>query len=99
MASRTMSHTIRKRPVQRIRKSYSLSSESVEFLETLRRARHARSVSSVLEEVLQTARCEEARTTLDRSVVDYYDSLSKEESREQVAWGKFASWEFPKEDP
>lgn len=32
---------------------------------------------------------------VDRAVVDYYSSLSSEESEEQARWGKFALDEFP----
>lgn len=70
-----MSRTARKRTDRKTKKSYSLSSESVEFLETLRKKRHALSVSSVLEELLEAARRAHTKTALDRSVVDYYSSL------------------------
>jgi hypothetical protein len=70
----------------------------VEFLEALQKKRHAPSVSSVLEELLQAARREQASAALDKSVVDYYSSLSKEESREHAGWGDFALREFPTKD-
>jgi hypothetical protein len=93
-----MSRTLRKRTDRKTKKSYSLSSESVEFLEMLLKKRHAPSVSAVLEEILQAARRADARSALDRSVVGYYASLSREESRELASWGDFALREFPNED-
>jgi hypothetical protein len=93
-----MSHTIRERPHRKAKKSFTLSPESVEFLETLCKKRHALSVSAVLEELLQTSRREQARTALGRSVADYYSSLSSEESEEHARWGDFALREFPNEE-
>jgi hypothetical protein len=54
-------------------------------------------VSSVLEEILQAARREEARARADRGIADYYSSLSDAEEREQTEWGEFAVREFAKE--
>lgn len=98
ISGRNMPRTIRKHADRKTKKSYSLSSESVEFLEALRKKRHAHSVSSVLEELLEAARHAQARAALDRSVVDYYASLSKEESGEHASWGDFALREFPSQD-
>jgi len=48
-------------------KSYSLSPESVDFLETLRKKRRARSVSFVLEEILQAVRAKPKRNRRARA--------------------------------
>jgi len=85
-------------PEQRkAKKSYTLSSESVAFLETTRKKRRAPSVSSVLEEILQTVRRKQERAAIERAVADYYTSLSPEEAEEQTEWGEFALREFPSE--
>jgi hypothetical protein len=68
--------------------------ESVQFLETLRKRRRARSISLVLEDLLQAARREQERAALDKAVSDYYTSLSHEEAEEQTKWGEFALREF-----
>ena len=34
---------------------------------------------------------------IDRSVTEYYNSLSGEEAQELAEWGEFAMREFPKE--
>lgn len=85
-----MSHTIRK-----AKKSYTLSQESVAFLESVRRKRRAPSASSVLEDILQTARRGHRRKTLDQAVANYYDGLSRGDAEEQALWGDLALREFP----
>jgi len=44
-----MNRTTHRKPVLKAKKSYTLSPESVDFLEALRKKRRARSISSVLE--------------------------------------------------
>jgi hypothetical protein len=79
------------------KRSYTLSPESVAFLEGLRKRRRAASTSSVLEEIVQAARRRGARAAIEKSVSDYYSSLSAEEMREQSEWGEFAMSQFPDE--
>jgi hypothetical protein len=79
------------------KKSYTLSPESVAFLETLRKRRRAASTSSVLEEILQSVRRQQERASIERSVSAYYSSLSDKEVAEQSEWGEFALREFPGE--
>jgi hypothetical protein len=92
-----MIHTSRKRTGTKAKKSYTLSPESVAFLEAMRKRRRASSVSSVLEEILQVARREQGKAALERAVSDYYASLSQEEAEEQTNWGEFALREFSSE--
>lgn len=82
---------------KKAKKSFTISSESVQFLELLCKQKKALSVSAVLEGILQTARRETRNTQLEQSVDDYYSSLSSTEMEEQVNWGKFALSEFPNE--
>ena len=90
-------HTKRKRPMRKARKTFTLSPEVVEFLETVCKRRRAPSVSSVLEEILQKARREENNAKLEKAVGSYYDSLSDGEQQERRDWGQFALREFPTE--
>ena len=83
-------HTKRKRPMRKARKTFTLSPEVVEFLETVCKRRRAPSVSSVLEDILQAARREESNAKLEKAVGSYYDSLSDGEQQEQRDWGQFA---------
>jgi len=82
---------------RKAKKSYTLSPESVEFLEAMRKRRRAPSVSSILEEILQAARREQGKAAIERAVSDYYASLSPYDVKEQADWGEFAMREFPKE--
>ncbi|MGB6940809.1 MAG: hypothetical protein WBE37_00265 [Bryobacteraceae bacterium] len=86
-----------KKTDRKAKKSYTLSPESVAFLETLRKRRRAASISSVLEEILQAVRRQQERAGIEKSVFAYYTSLSDQEVAEQAQWGEFALSEFPKE--
>jgi hypothetical protein len=83
---------------RKAKKSYTLSPESVAFLEAVRRKRRAGSISAVLEEILQAVRRENERASVELAVADYYGSLSTEEAKEQAEWGEFSLHEFPYED-
>jgi hypothetical protein len=83
---------------RKVKKSYTLSPESVAFLEAMRKKRRAGSVSAILEEILQAVRREHERAPVELAVGDYYGSLSTEEAKEQAQWGEFALREFPFED-
>ena len=91
--SRTESKSDRK-----AKKSYTLSPEIVEFLEAVRKKRHAESVSAILEEILQNVRREHQRASVERAVADYYSSLSDSEVEEHARWGEFALAQFPSEE-
>jgi len=91
-----MNRIISKTP-RKAKKSFTLSSETVAFLERMRTKRKAESVSSILEEILQAVRRQHERASVERAVKGYYDSLSKEEATELSQWGEFALREFPGE--
>jgi hypothetical protein len=86
-----------KQAQRKAKKSYTLSPESVAFLETVRKRRRAASISAVLEEILQAVRRAQERASIEKSVSDYYSSLSDTELQEQAQWGEFALSEFPSE--
>ena len=92
-----MKRTTHRQTGRKAKKSYTLSPESVNFLETLRRKRRARSISFVLEEILQAARREAEMAKINQSVTAYYDSLSDEEAEDLSQWGEFALSQFPTE--
>jgi hypothetical protein len=77
------------------KKSYTLSPETVAFLEAVRKQRHAESVSAILEDILQKVRREQERASIERAVEDYYSSLTQTDLREQARWGEFGLREFP----
>jgi hypothetical protein len=83
--------------VRKPKKSYTLSSESIQFLEAIRKRKRTHSTSAVLEETLQTVRRSAQKRAVEKAVADFYDSLSDEETKEQGRWGEFAFGEFPNE--
>jgi len=83
---------------RKAKKSYTLSPESVAFLEAMRKKQRSASISAILEEILQAVRREHDRAAVDRGVTDYYGSLSAQESAEQAEWGELALCEFPNEE-
>lgn len=86
------------RPAPKAKKSYTLSLETVAFLEMMRKKRRAASVSSILEEIVQAARREQELASIERGVKEYYDSLSADEISEQSQWGDLALRNFPDEE-
>jgi hypothetical protein len=89
--------TATKKPLRKAKKSYTLSPESVEFLEAIRKKRRTHSTSAVLDEILQTIRRGQKRKAIEKAVADFYDSLSSDEIEEHARWGEFALGEFPNE--
>jgi hypothetical protein len=80
---------------RKAKKSFTLSLESVAFLDAMRRKRRARSASSVLEDILRNVRDEQEKSAVEKTITDYYSSLTTEEVKEQTRWGDFAVREFP----
>ena len=80
---------------RKAKKSFTLSPESVAFLDAMRKKRRARSTSSVLEEILRNVRDEQEKSAVEKTIADYYSSLTTEEAKEQARWGDFALREFP----
>jgi hypothetical protein len=77
------------------KKTFSLSRESVRYLESLRNEKRAESVSSVLEELIRQQREAKEMERVSASISSYYDSLSDEEVSRDKAWGEFAESQFP----
>jgi hypothetical protein len=97
MKGRIVMPTSTPRVPRKAKKSYTLSPESIAFLETLRKRRRAASISSVLEGILQAVRRQEERAKIEKSVDAYYSSLSDQEAAEHAEWGDFATSEFLRE--
>lgn len=83
---------------RKAKRSYTLSPESVKFLEGLRKQRGASSISAILDEILQEMRRKEKRAVTECAIGEYYDSLSGDEVKQDAQWGEFAFGEFPAED-
>ena len=83
---------------RKTKKSYTLSHESIVFLENVSKKRRGVSVSSVLDEMIQNALREQERQSLGQAVEAYYSGLSNQEAQELEEWGDFAMSQFPAED-
>lgn len=80
------------------KRSFTLSRENVAFLEARRKQRRAASVSAVLEKILDAARAEQQKASLDQAITRYYSNLTVGEAEEQAAWGDFSTREFSKRE-
>jgi hypothetical protein len=80
------------------KKTFSLSRESVRYLESLRKEHQSASVSSVLEEMIRQQQQAREMERISASVSHYYDTLTDEQMAEDRAWGEFAETQFPTED-
>jgi len=89
--------TVERKTALKAKRSFTLSPESIDFLEALRKKRQSHSTSAVLEEILQSVRRGQEKRTVERAVEDFYDSVPGEETEEQARWGEFAMGEFPNE--
>ena len=83
---------------RKAKKTFSLSRQSVMFLESLRKEKRSKSVSSILEEIIRQQQQTKEMERISASVTRYYDSLSPEEIAENRAWGDFAATQFPTEE-
>jgi len=79
------------------RRSFTLSQESVTFLEVEKRHRRATSLSAVLDEILRSKRQESEREKLNAAVAAYYDSCPEAQLAEDEKWGEFAESQLPTE--
>ena len=80
---------------RKTKRTFSLSRDSVKYLEDLRKRKGAKSVSSVLEDVIREQQQAKELERVSASVTNYYDSLNDDEAAENLAWGEFASRNFP----
>jgi hypothetical protein len=87
----------RRRPIKR-RKTFTLSQESVAFLEQLsasrKDSRGQESVSAVLDDLLLAIGKDKERQKNEHKIGKYYDERSEEERQEEIDWGKLATGEF-----
>src|SRR5208283_3340008 len=77
-------------PGTKRRRTFTLSPESLAYLEQQARQRNLGSQSAVLDELLLEKTAEQRRAALEAKVTAYYDSLSDAEIEEDRLWGEFA---------
>jgi len=75
---------------RKLRRTFTLSPESLAYLEQEARRRQTDSQSSVLDALLQEKKRERKLAELEANISSYYDSLSEEEVEEDKIWGEFA---------
>ena len=84
------------RAAKKEKKTYSLSKQSVAYLEDTAKRQQKGSVSQVLDELIQEKKLEAERARIDSQISAYYDSLSDDEREQNRAWGEFAEGELPR---
>jgi hypothetical protein len=72
------------------RRTFTLSPESLAYLEQETRQRRADSQSAVLDELLREKKRERQLAALETAIGAYYDGLSDAEVEEDKIWGEFA---------
>jgi len=72
------------------RRTFTLSPESLAYLEQETQGRGADSQSAVLDELLQEKKRERQLAALETAIGAYYDGLSDAEVEEDKIWGEFA---------
>lgn len=79
------------------KRTFSLSRQTVAFLESERKARRQKSLSAVLEEIVLRHQEGKVMERVSAAFTRYYDSLTPQEIAEDRAWGEFAATQFPDE--
>lgn len=67
-------------------KTFSLSEDVIEILETYRKKKRVESLTSAVEQIVR----EWKRADLAAQVTAYYDSLSDDEVKQDEQWGRFS---------
>jgi hypothetical protein len=79
------------------KRTFSLSRQTVAFLESERKASHQKSLSAILEEIVRRHQEQKEMERISAAFTRYYDSLTPAEIAENRAWGEFATSQFPDE--
>lgn len=83
--------------LRKAKRTFSLSRQTVAFLESERKTRRERSLSAVLEEIVRQHQEQKEMERVSAAFTRYYDSLTPSEITEDRAWGDFAATQFPDE--
>jgi hypothetical protein len=73
---------------RKIKRSFTLTPDSMAFVRETRRRRRARSDSEALDLLLQESRQARKLEEIDAAYKDYYDNASDEELQEQREWAE-----------
>ena len=80
------------------RKTFSLSREVVNYLESVRKQTKRESMSSVVEDIIRQQQQAKEMERVSAAFSRYYDSMTEEQRSEDRAWGQFAETQFPTKD-
>jgi predicted CopG family antitoxin len=83
------------RTQRKTRRTFSLSHEAVRYLESVRKGKRARSISSVLEELIRKRQEGDEMDRISASIAGYYDSLTDDQVAQDSSWGKFSEAQLP----
>lgn len=83
-----------KHATERVKKSYSISKESEQFVRRIRKLRHIGSDSEALDQLLRESMAAHRRSSIDAAYKAYYDTATDEELAEGNAWAAFAESEM-----
>jgi len=72
------------------RRTFTLSPESLAYLEQEARQRSSDSQSAVLDELLQEKKRERQLAAMEKAIGTYYDGVGDAEIEEDKIWGEFA---------
>lgn len=75
---------------RKIKRSFTLAPESVQFLHQTRLRRKANSDSEALDQLLKELRLAAIQVDIDAAYKDYYDTVSDEVLKEQHEWAEGA---------
>jgi len=78
----------------RVKKSYSISRESEQFVRRVRKLRKIASDSEALDRILQEALQTQSRAGISAAYKAYYDAASDADLAAETAWAEFAENEF-----
>ena len=70
------------------RVSFTLSRNSVEFIQRTKEEHNSSSLSATLDDMIEGVMRARALDALNANVAAYYDSLSPTEMQEETAWGE-----------
>lgn len=79
---------------ERVKKSYSISKESEQFIRRIRKLRHIASDSEALDQLLRESMAAHRRSSIDAAYRAYYDVATEADLAEESAWGEFAEREL-----
>lgn len=81
-------------PSARIKKSYSISRESEQFIRRIRKSRNIGSDSEALDQLVLEAKRRSQRSAIDAAYKVYFDAAPDEELNAETVWAEFAEGEL-----